>query len=704
MTPMTLGREVRGAAYVVVLRRSSCSGSRSSRRSSRGSSARSASSPSSPRERPPQMAELLVWPALIAYGEAAVAYAGVLRGTRSLHAPRHLGRPDRLARPDRAARRAGARSDGFPWGTWAGSLNLFVWLVVGAYLIWGCPPRYRLLGLAVMPLAAALLVAARAGGGTRRATRRLRRPLPRAPRRPRARRPSPASRSRRRSRRSTSGGAPAEAARRRHPAPAPAAARVARPRHRRGRSRSRCRPDGRPRRRARQLRRDGELRRADGGHDRHLARSTRPSSSCARDRPHGRRVRVPARRRFVLLVRSSLAGTPLRLRLVARRHLAPRRARRAAGARRAGPLERRSRALAGGARRRPSCLSTCNRTELYLASHEHGPARRTRRGAARARGARAASARARSLYRLHDEAAALHLFRVSAGLDSLVPGEGEILGQVRAAFERGAPGRCSTGSSARRSSRQARARVETAIGESPASVPAAAAALAAAGLRRPRRPHRAARRRRQDRRAGRAATSRSRGASIAYVANRTPGARRAARGPLRRARRHARRDRRRCSATVDVVVTSTSAPGFVLDRGDGVPGAARPPWPAALSSTSPFRATSTRRSPRLDGCFLYDIDDLEAVVARRRWPAVGWRPCAPSRSSPPRPSASASGRLRSTSCPAIASLRARAEEIRAASWRRRRTLGRLPEDERRARRVGDRADRRTSSSTCRRCG
>src|SRR5205823_13211922 len=58
------------------------------------------------------------------------------------------------------------RNDGFPWGTWAGSLNLFVWLVVGAYLIWGCRKPYRLLGLVVMPLAAALLVVARAGGGT----------------------------------------------------------------------------------------------------------------------------------------------------------------------------------------------------------------------------------------------------------------------------------------------------------------------------------------------------------------------------------------------------------------------------------------------------------------------------------------------------------------------------------------------------------
>jgi ABC-type uncharacterized transport system permease subunit len=59
-----------------------------------------------------------------------------------------------------------ARADGFPWTTWAASLNLFVWLVVGAYLIWGCQPRYRLLGLAVLPLAAVLFAVSHAGGGT----------------------------------------------------------------------------------------------------------------------------------------------------------------------------------------------------------------------------------------------------------------------------------------------------------------------------------------------------------------------------------------------------------------------------------------------------------------------------------------------------------------------------------------------------------
>jgi ABC-type uncharacterized transport system permease subunit len=117
------------------------------------------------------MGELLVWPALIGYGEAAVAYAGVVRGHGSYARLGIWGvRIGWLAQTALLVVQA-LDSDGFPWGTWAGALNLFVWLVVGAYLIWGCTPRYRLLGLAVMPLAAALLVAAWAGGGTGVTTR-----------------------------------------------------------------------------------------------------------------------------------------------------------------------------------------------------------------------------------------------------------------------------------------------------------------------------------------------------------------------------------------------------------------------------------------------------------------------------------------------------------------------------------------------------
>ena len=107
------------------------------------------------------MAELLFWPAMLGYGEAAIAYSSP-RYTRTATWGVRVGW---LAQTALLVVQA-ARVDGFPWSTWAASLNLFVWLVVGAYLIWGCQQRYRLLGLAVMPLAALLFVAARLGGGT----------------------------------------------------------------------------------------------------------------------------------------------------------------------------------------------------------------------------------------------------------------------------------------------------------------------------------------------------------------------------------------------------------------------------------------------------------------------------------------------------------------------------------------------------------
>jgi ABC-type uncharacterized transport system permease subunit len=112
------------------------------------------------------LAELLFWPALLLYGEAAVGYLGEVRRPGVAGRAATWGvRLGWLAQTALLAAQA-ARRDGFPWGTWAGSLNLFVWLVVSAYLIWGCRRSYRLLGLTVMPLAAVLLVVARAGGGT----------------------------------------------------------------------------------------------------------------------------------------------------------------------------------------------------------------------------------------------------------------------------------------------------------------------------------------------------------------------------------------------------------------------------------------------------------------------------------------------------------------------------------------------------------
>lgn len=107
------------------------------------------------------MVEALFWPALVGYGEAAVAYASPRTSALATWGVRGGW----LAQTALLGVQAD-RADAFPWAGWSGSLNLFVWLVVGAYLIWGCRPRYRLLGLSVMPLAASLFVVARVGGGT----------------------------------------------------------------------------------------------------------------------------------------------------------------------------------------------------------------------------------------------------------------------------------------------------------------------------------------------------------------------------------------------------------------------------------------------------------------------------------------------------------------------------------------------------------
>lgn len=77
-------------------------------------------------------------------------------------------------------------------------------------------------------------------------------------------------------------------------------------------------------------------------------------------------------------------------------------------------------------------LSTCNRTEVYLAAHHPIAAasviallRELKDGADAPDGA---------FYAETGQDAARHLFRVAAGIESLVLGESEILGQVRGAF------------------------------------------------------------------------------------------------------------------------------------------------------------------------------------------------------------------------------------------------------------------------------
>ena len=321
------------------------------------------------------------------------------------------------------------------------------------------------------------------------------------------------------------------------------------------------------------------------------------------------------------------------------------------------------------------CLSTCNRTEIYVAAEDADGAER-----------RAVEALAaiepqveHALYRLRDQAAALHLFRVAAGLDSLVPGEGEILGQVRTAHEIGTPALLLD-----RVFRQAlhagrKVRTQTAIGESPASVSSAAAALAeqvfgdldgrtillvGAG--------------KISEQAARSLLTRN--ARIAFVANRTPD--RAAELAERFGAEPIALDRIGDElAHADVVVSSTSSPGYVLDA-PTVDGARRGRQLLFIDLAVPRDLDPAIHE--LDGCYLYDIDDLEAIVsetlAGRRGEAARAEAIVAAEA------AKFHEWLASLDVvPAIASLRARAEEIREAELRKAEgLLGRLDDGERRA--------------------
>ena len=325
-------------------------------------------------------------------------------------------------------------------------------------------------------------------------------------------------------------------------------------------------------------------------------------------------------------------------------------------------------------------LSTCNRTELYLAADDEEGLTEIADRALLSLAGPAADSLAPVAYRLADESAALHLFRVAAGLDSMVPGEGEILGQVREAFEAGAPGPLLDRVFRMALHAGRRARVETAIGESPASIPAAAAALAQQVFERL-----------DGRRvvlvgAGRmseltARNLRSRGATVNSVLNRTLERAEALAADLD-ARAATLDELVGALSDADVVVSSTSAPGFLLTADElGSTLRARRGRPLLLIDLAVPRDVDPAFAT-IDGCFVYDLDDLEAIVsaslAGRRTEAVEAERIVTEEAERFRV-----GQASLAVVPAIASLRARAEEIRASELARiEARLGRLPEGDR----------------------
>ncbi len=124
-------------------------------------------------------------------------------------------------------------------------------------------------------------------------------------------------------------------------------------------------------------------------------------------------------------------------------------------------------------------LSTCNRTEFYLDSDDGGVTAL----ASWLKGDQSLSKDAEAaLFTLNNEEAIRHLFRVACGLDSMVLGEPQILGQLKDAF-RQAEQSAAVGSQLSRLFQHTfsvakKVRTDTEIGSSPVSVAYAAVNLA----------------------------------------------------------------------------------------------------------------------------------------------------------------------------------------------------------------------------------
>jgi glutamyl-tRNA reductase len=294
-------------------------------------------------------------------------------------------------------------------------------------------------------------------------------------------------------------------------------------------------------------------------------------------------------------------------------------------------------------------VSTCNRTEVYLAG---GSGAQTRDELERRSGVPLDGV----LEAWEQDEAVEHLFRVAAGLDSLVPGEAQILGQVRQAYE-AALTAGTTGPLLNRLFEDAlhagkRVRTEAKLAELPESVASSAVQLAVRAL------GGLGRRRALLFGAGKmselAARDLRAGGAEVVVSSRT----------LESAQELAERVGGTAAPFdavavelehADLVLSATRCPYLIL-HAEAVRPRSRP---LVLIDVAVPRDLDPEIG-RLEGCTLYDIDDLgqglvgreedvreaEAIVAQEAARFADWR------------------RSRGAA-PAIAALRRRAEEIRA---------------------------------------
>ena len=317
-------------------------------------------------------------------------------------------------------------------------------------------------------------------------------------------------------------------------------------------------------------------------------------------------------------------------------------------------------------------LSTCNRTEIYAAAVDPGAAEDVVARSLVTHSQISPDELACARYLLRDERAAAQLFRVASSLDSMVVGESEIQGQVRAAWDLATEEETS-GPMLNRLFRQAlevgkQVRTETRIAAGPTSVSAVAVELAEEVL---------------DDLPGCSvlvigAGKMAEATALALVrhevrevvvANRTVGTAREL--AARVGGRGVGFDRLAQELeAADIVISSTDAPHAILRRADLEPVVtARAGRPMVIVDIAVPRDVEASAA-ELEGVCLFDIDDLERVVEAN----LNGR-----RLEAERGEGFVLGAVQGFSAwrrglaagPAISSLRARAEEIRRAE------LGRL---------------------------
>jgi glutamyl-tRNA reductase len=280
-----------------------------------------------------------------------------------------------------------------------------------------------------------------------------------------------------------------------------------------------------------------------------------------------------------------------------------------------------SRLLASGATSEAVLLSTCNRTEFYLSLPDLGRGEAAVRALLAEQAGESPEASGRYLYLHRDRHAVEHLFRVTAGLESMILGEPQIQGQVKEAYhsarETTSPEGPVVGATLNRVFQMAlavggRVRSETELGLGATSVSSAAVELAKKifGSLKGRRALVLG--------AGEMSEVtleclRGEGVRSCVVANRTY--ERACELAARWGGEAVRfEDFRSVLSSVDIVISSTAAPHPVLMREGfraALPGGA--PQPLCIIDIAIPRdvETSVGDEPNV---FLYNIDDLRQIV------------------------------------------------------------------------------------------